>query len=69
MSYTVIKRAALAVQRVRLIDEHDADIYNLIRENTVGGPSLVFHRYHEKKGLPRSDKPYTATADDYVKKL
>ena len=48
MSYAVIKRAAIAVQRVRLIDAHDADIYNLIRENTVGGPSLVFHRYHEK---------------------
>ena len=49
MSYAVFKRATLAVQRVRLIDEHDADIYNLIRVNTVGGPSLVFHRYHEKE--------------------
>jgi hypothetical protein len=34
---------------VRLIDERDSYLYQLIKDNLVGGPSIVFHRYHESK--------------------
>ena len=34
-------------RRLHLIDQENADLYPLFRENLVGGPSLVFHRYHE----------------------
>ena len=33
---------------VALIDEQNKDLHHLIKENLVGGPSIVFHRYHEK---------------------
>jgi hypothetical protein len=32
---------------VRLIDEQDSYLYQLVKDNLVGGPSIVFHRYHE----------------------
>ena len=31
-----------------LFKEDDKDLYYKMRQNIVGGPSLVFHRYHEK---------------------
>ena len=31
-----------------LIGEKDKDLYETIRKNLVGGPSIVFHRYHWK---------------------
>ncbi|XP_038067357.1 uncharacterized protein LOC119737233 [Patiria miniata] len=31
-----------------LIDEANKDLYYKLKDNIVGGPSLVFHRYHEK---------------------
>ena len=34
--------------RVQLIDEDNRDLHQLFRENLVGGPSIVFHRYHSK---------------------
>ena len=30
------------------LDERNSDMYELIKTNLVGGPSIVFHRYHEK---------------------
>ena len=33
---------------VPLITKQNADLHKTIRENLVGGPSLVFHRFHEK---------------------
>ena len=33
---------------VPLITEQNADLHSTIRNNLVGGPSLVFHRFHEK---------------------
>ena len=33
---------------VCLVDERNSDMYSLIKDNLVGGPSIVFHRYHEK---------------------
>ncbi|XP_071797162.1 uncharacterized protein [Asterias amurensis] len=31
-----------------LIDEANKDLFYKIKENIVGGPSIIFHRYHEK---------------------
>ena len=31
-----------------LPDEKNKDLYELYKNNIVGGPSIVFHRYHEK---------------------
>ena len=36
------------LQPVMLLDESSRDLYKLFRENLVGGPSIIFHRYHEK---------------------
>ncbi len=31
-----------------LIKQCDEDLYHMFKKNVVGGPSIVFHRYHEK---------------------
>jgi hypothetical protein len=31
-----------------LCSKREQDLHNTIRENIVGGPSIIFHRYHEK---------------------
>ena len=31
-----------------LISNQNRDLHSLFKENLVGGPSTVFHRYHEK---------------------
>ena len=36
------------LQPVMLLDESSKDLYKLFREHLVGGPSIIFHRYHEK---------------------
>lgn len=33
---------------IPLISKKNADLHSTIRKNIVGGPSIVFHRYHEK---------------------
>ena len=30
-----------------LFDQANSDLYHLIRDNNTGGPSIIFHRYHE----------------------
>ena len=30
-----------------LCDKANSDLYHLIRDNNTGGPSIIFHRYHE----------------------
>ena len=30
-----------------LFDQASKDLYNLIKDNKTGGPSIIFHRYHE----------------------
>jgi len=32
---------------VALISRDTKELYHLVRDNLVGGPSIVFHRYHE----------------------
>ena len=31
-----------------LINKRNSDLHTLLRESMVGGPSIIFHRYHEK---------------------
>ena len=31
-----------------IFNEKNKDLHNIIKDNVVGGPSLIFHRYHEK---------------------
>ena len=30
-----------------LFDQADSDLYHLIKDSNTGGPSIIFHRYHE----------------------
>ena len=34
---------------IPLISKSNADLYHTVKKNIVGGPSIVFHRYHESK--------------------
>jgi G:T-mismatch repair DNA endonuclease (very short patch repair protein) len=35
-------------QPICLIDKQNKDMYKLIKDNLVGGPSVIFHRYHRR---------------------
>ena len=50
--YKSVKDAVVRSMRVQLIDEDNKDLHQLFRANLVGGPALVFHRYHAR-GLTR----------------
>ena len=39
-----------------LFQERDKDLYYKFKENIVGGPSIIFHRYHEDKTHIRGEK-------------
>jgi hypothetical protein len=45
------KKALLRYSKVKpliyLIDEENKDVFYLLKNNICGGPSIVFHRYHE----------------------
>jgi G:T-mismatch repair DNA endonuclease (very short patch repair protein) len=49
MSFNDISQALRACQPIGLFNEFNKDIFHTIKENIVGGPSIVFHRYHESK--------------------
>ena len=40
-----------------LIDKTNADLYYKIKDNVVGGPSIVFNRYQEKNKTHIRDGP------------
>ena len=41
-----------------LFGEKDKDLYHTVKANIVGGPAIIFHRYHEaEKTLLRTNKP------------
>ena len=51
--YRRVAEATVDVQRIhRFDDDTGSDLYKLFRSNLVGGPSIVFHREHER-GLTR----------------
>lgn len=31
-----------------MFDKHNSDLYHLVKSNIVGGPSIIYHRFHEK---------------------
>ena len=35
-----------------LFQERDKDLYYTFKDNILGGPSIIFHRYHEKDSYP-----------------
>jgi len=41
-----VEEAVLATKSVRLFDDENRDLGPLMKDNTVGGPSQVFHREH-----------------------
>ena len=45
-----------------LCDKANSDLYHLIRDNNTGGPSIIFHRYHEasKTKIREAEKGQTA---------
>ena len=45
-----------------LCDKANSDLYHLIRDNNTGGPSIIFHRYHEagKTKIRESEKGQAA---------
>ena len=43
-----IKDKKVYDNKIYLINEDNKKCFYLLRENNVGGPSIVFHRYHEK---------------------
>ena len=42
-----MKRAVVDTLSLQLVDPQNSQLYKLFRDNLVGGPSIVFHRYHE----------------------
>ena len=32
-----------------LFDQANSDLYHLIKDNNTGGPSIIFHRYHQQQ--------------------
>ena len=45
-----------------LINQQNADLHELIRSNNVGGPSIIFHRYHEAYKTKIREQMYAETA-------
>ena len=45
-----------------LINQQNADLHDLIRSNNVGGPSIIFHRYHEAGKTKLRDHQYGKAA-------
>lgn len=43
-----------------LFDENNKDLYKLFKTNMVGGPSIIFHRYHEKQKTKIREREMTA---------
>ena len=45
-----------------LFDKANSDLYHLIRDNNTGGPSIIFHRYHEagKTKIRKTEKGQAA---------
>ena len=55
-------------KRIYLINEENKECFYLLKKNNVGGPSIVFHRYHEKdvtriSTVQRKDGKYTLSTD------
>ena len=47
-----------------LIDQKNADLHELIKTNNVGGPSIIFHRYHEANHTKIREHVYGENAQE-----
>ena len=47
---------------VQLIDEANNDLYDLIKSNLVGGPSIIFHRFHQRGMTKIREAQYASSA-------
>lgn len=45
--WTEMKRINLLSPQIKLISEKNKNVFYKLKENVVGGPSIIFHRYHE----------------------
>jgi G:T-mismatch repair DNA endonuclease (very short patch repair protein) len=46
--FWLFKLSSTSENPIKLLDPQDRGLYPMIKKNLVGGPSIVFHRYHEK---------------------
>ena len=46
--YDGLRMALRSSQPICLLDKANSDLHWTIKDNLVGGPSIIFHRYHEK---------------------
>lgn len=60
--YRSVRDSILQGSPVTLLDDSTSEIYGEVRKNLVGGPSIVFHRYHEKDVTKIRDVEYGAEA-------
>ena len=59
-----ITDATVATLRIHKFDEDGGmELYNLFRQNLVGGPSIVFHRLHEKGVTRLREREYGDDAE------
>lgn len=47
MVQTEIRRINNSNPQVKLIGEENKEVFYMLKENVVGGPSIIFHRHHE----------------------
>ena len=47
---------------IPLIDVNNSDLHNTVKDNLVGGPSIVFHRHHEKGVTRLREETYGSEA-------
>ena len=45
-----------------IFNEKNKDLHDLVKENIVGGPSIIYHRYHEKGVTTLRQNEYGETA-------
>jgi hypothetical protein len=50
-------RYAVKHPMIQLISESNKEVFYLLKEQITGGPSIVFHRYHEA-GKTKIKRPY-----------
>ena len=47
---------------IPLIDEQNKDVYRLVKDNIVGGPSIIMHRFHQKNHTKIRENLYGSEA-------
>ena len=73
---TEMKRLNAVSPQIKLISEANKEVFHKLKKNVVGGPSIIFHRYHEAEKThirrPRyneSTNQWTVSDEKKVKKI